>query len=90
VGPPGARPLEIIVTNDNNSNPSPDEERNPPSPHRPPTDDRIRLYLMFVVSTLVAVLALSAVVQPTAGPVLDKVLPLLALVVGYFFGQGRR
>ena len=33
------------------------------------------------------VLALAALVQPTASAVLDKVLPLLTLVIGYFFGQ---
>lgn len=32
-------------------------------------------------------LALAAVAQPTAGAVLDKVPPLLTLVLGYFFGQ---
>ncbi|MEI6775643.1 MAG: hypothetical protein WCK70_01955 [Chloroflexales bacterium] len=40
-----------------------------------------------MVGALFIVLALITVVQPTAGAVLDKVLPLLALVLGYFFGQ---
>jgi hypothetical protein len=73
VEPPGARPLEIIVSNDNNSNPSP--------------DDRTRFYLAIIVAALVVVLALITVVQPTASAVLDKMLPLLTMVLGFFFGQ---
>jgi hypothetical protein len=73
------------MTNDNLLTPSQDEEHNPPP--SPSPDDRTRLYLALVVAALVTTLALAAVVQPTASAVLDKVLPLLTLVLGYFFGQ---
>ena len=76
------RPLEIMVTNNNTPDPSHDEEHNQPSP-----DDRTRFYLAIMVATLVAVLALVAVVQPSASAVLDKLMPLLTMVIGFFFGQ---
>ena len=72
------------MANDNSPDPSHDEEHNSPSPS---PDDRARFYLALMVATLVAVLALVAVVQPSAGAVLDKVLPLLTMVIGFFFGQ---
>lgn len=56
-------------------------------PEPPTSDDQTRFYLALVMATLVAVLALTSVVQPSASTVLDKVLPLLTLVLGYFFGQ---
>lgn len=61
------------------------EPSNSPTPPSP--DDRTRLYLALMMGALLIVLALAAVLQPTAGAVLDKVLPLLTLVLGYFFGQ---
>jgi hypothetical protein len=70
------------MTADNSSNPVHREEPTPPSP-----DDRTRLYLALMVGALFIVLALVAVVQPTASAVLDKVLPLLTMVLGYFFGR---
>lgn len=53
----------------------------------PSSDDRTRFYLALMVAILVIVLALTTVVEPTAGPVLDKVLPLLTMVLGFFFGR---
>jgi hypothetical protein len=73
---------ELPMANDNSPNPSHSEEPPPPS-----SDDRTRLYLALMVGALFIVLALITVVQPTAGAVLDKVLPLLTMVLGYFFGR---
>ena len=70
------------MTADNSSNPTHSEEPTPPLP-----DDRTRLYLALMVGALFIVLALITVVQPSAGAVLDKVLPLLTMVLGYFFGR---
>lgn len=52
-------------------------------------EERTRFYLAMAVMATVTTLSLAAVIQPTASEVLDKVLPLLTLVLGYFFGQQR-
>ena len=71
----------ITMADDTSPAPSHDEKPTPPS-----LDDRTRLYLALMVGALFIALALITVVQPTAGAVLDKVLPLLTMVLGYFFG----
>lgn len=72
--------------------PTPPESavKKPSSPSRkklPSSDDRIRLLLVYMLVLLIPCLALCALVVPTAGPVLDKLLPLLTLVLGYFFSS---
>lgn len=62
-------------------------DREPTSPP-PSPDDQTRLYLALMMGALFIVLALAAVVQPAAEPVLNKVMPLLTMVLGYFFGRG--
>ena len=51
------------------------------------TDDHIRRVLVYMLVMLIPAMALITVFMPTGGPVLDKLLPILALVVGYFFGS---
>lgn len=48
---------------------------------------RLRRDLAVTVMILVAVISVVATFQSGAMPVLDKMLPLLALVFGFFFGQ---
>lgn len=46
-----------------------------------------RRQLAFSITALVVCIVASALYQPTAIPVLDKILPVLLLVLGYYFGQ---
>jgi uncharacterized protein YacL len=47
----------------------------------------IRRELALIITGLVVVIALVASFQIGAMPVLDKVLPLVTLIVGFFFGH---
>jgi hypothetical protein len=46
-----------------------------------------RRLLAVLVTILVAALAVVAVAQPAANAVFDRLLPLLTLILGYYFGN---
>jgi hypothetical protein len=46
-----------------------------------------RYQLALAITILVAILAITSIFFPTAAPILDKLLPALMLIIGYFFGQ---
>jgi uncharacterized RDD family membrane protein YckC len=46
-----------------------------------------RMYLAFLIAVVVVLLAVTAVLVPAALVVFDKLLPLLMLVLGYYFGH---
>ncbi len=61
---------------------------NKSSPHVPPPDERIRLSIALMIGIPFVILSLAAPFYPAALTVLKEiVVPLLALVVGYLFGQ---
>lgn len=66
-----------------------DDEKNATSEERRAMEEahRIRRELALTMTGLIAVIALVAVFQSGAMPVLDKVLPLVTLAFGFFFGQ---
>jgi hypothetical protein len=49
--------------------------------------DRLRRDLAFAATGLLVIIALIAVFQIGAMPVLDKLLPLVAIIFGFFFGR---
>jgi hypothetical protein len=51
--------------------------------------DKQRQQITIVFVALVVVLALTAIVAPTANHVLNQLLPALMLILGYYFGQKR-
>jgi hypothetical protein len=53
-------------------------------------DARTRRTLAYTITALAALVILISIVIPSAASVLDKVLPLLTLIIGYFFGQQHR
>lgn len=64
-----------------------DQRTKVPMPNPVDPNDRARQMLMFILTGLVVVLAISTVFWPDAGSVLDRIMPLLTMVVGYFFGH---
>jgi hypothetical protein len=52
-----------------------------------PATARIRRDLALIVTGLLVVIALVAAFQIGAMPVLDKMLPLVAIIFGFFFGH---
>ena len=51
---------------------------------------QLRRELALIVTGIVSVIALIASLQVGAMPVLDKMLPLVAIIFGFFFGQRAR
>jgi fatty acid desaturase len=69
---------------------APDDERNATDVDEHKTEletHRTRRELALIVTGLITVIALVAVFQNGAMPVLDKVLPMVTLAFGFFFGQ---
>ncbi|HEU4321987.1 MAG TPA: hypothetical protein VFS21_02455 [Roseiflexaceae bacterium] len=52
-----------------------------------PTMTTTRTWLAVLITAAVLLLATLGVTKPEALPVLDKMLPVLTLVIGYYFGQ---
>jgi hypothetical protein len=48
---------------------------------------RVRQILALMFTGLIAVIAIIAAAQIGAMPVLDKMLPLVTLILGFFFGR---
>lgn len=60
----------------------------PPGPPTDSPDDRIRFYVALILVGLFAILCLATPFLPAAATVLKEVvMPVLALIVGYLFGQ---
>lgn len=59
----------------------------PVPPKDPRGDNATRRALAFALITVVLALALVAVAVPQAMLVLERVLPLATLILGYYFGQ---
>jgi hypothetical protein len=51
------------------------------------TADRLRRDLALAATGLLVIIALIAAFQIGAMPVLDKLLPLVAIIFGFFFGR---
>jgi hypothetical protein len=49
--------------------------------------DRIRRDLALIATILLVVLAMVAAIQSGAMPVLEKLLPLVAMIFGFFFAR---
>ena len=52
------------------------------------TTDGIRSWLAICITVLVSIVALGAAYETSADGVLGKLLPLLTLILGYYFGKG--
>ena len=53
----------------------------------PKLDATTRMYLAFVIVLLVSTIAAISIPVPAALAVFDKLLPVLMLVLGYYFGR---
>ena len=51
--------------------------------------EKQRQQITIVFVALIVILALTAIVAPTANHVLNQLLPALMLILGYYFGQKR-
>lgn len=84
-----ASPQELtLITSESSSQPA--ELPLLPDSRLTEAEDRTRHYLTIIVTVVVMVVALVALVYPAAEAILDKLLPLLTLVIGYFFGHHNR
>jgi hypothetical protein len=52
-----------------------------------PLAPRVRQILALIFTGLIAIIAIIAAAQIGAMPVLDKMLPLVTLILGFFFGR---
>lgn len=51
-----------------------------------PSEEHVRGNLVYIVTGLIAFVCIVTMIYPETMPILDKLIPMLTLVLGYYFG----
>ncbi len=51
-----------------------------------PSEEHVRSNLVYIVAGLIALACVVTMIYPETMPILDKLIPMLTLVLGYYFG----
>jgi fatty acid desaturase len=51
-----------------------------------PSEEHVRGNLVYIVTGLIALVCIVTMIYPETMPILDKLIPMLTLVLGYYFG----